>query len=66
MARRRHCIIDGFVVGLASQTAEGCTGPLLIGQHKTDETTCWNGAIDDVRIYDVVLTPQQVSQLARE
>ena len=54
--------------GLAAQASiTGAIGtnsePLGIGENLDDHSDCFNGAIDDVRIYNVALTSNQVSQL---
>jgi hypothetical protein len=42
----------------------GCT-KLVIGQGGKDAGGGWNGLIDDVRIYNKVLTPEQIKQAMR-
>ena len=40
--------------------------PLQIGRHQFQTTTLFNGAIDDVRIYNRTLTAQEVKELYQE
>ena len=64
---RRILYVDGIAVawddpsGL-SGTLESTNGLMFIGADKTlARSRCWQGNIDDVRIYDQALTPEQVS-----
>ena len=56
---------NGVLAAQASVTGAIGTNsePLGIGENLDDHSDCFNGAIDDVRIYNVALTSNQVSQL---
>ena len=56
---------NGVLAAQASITGAIGTNsePLGIGENLDDHSDCFNGAIDDVRIYNVALTSNQVSQL---
>ena len=55
----RTLYVDNIPVAMDSQTGlSGSTGGLLIGVGKDNQPgTFWSGMIDDVRIYDRVVTP---------
>jgi hypothetical protein len=60
--------LDGVLVGTRSKTgsiAAGGTVPVWIGGNPTDPSVRpWQGAIDDVRIYDRALSAAEVAALA--
>ncbi|MBN1949888.1 MAG: right-handed parallel beta-helix repeat-containing protein [Bacteroidales bacterium] len=58
--------IDGQCDGSASRTAEACSGKILIGRHKTDTNTHWNGLIDEVLIVERVLSDGEIFDLAQQ
>lgn len=56
--------VDGQPVGSAARTAEACTGIFFLGRHKTSTVNNWDGAIDDVRIYDRSISIEEIRVLA--
>jgi len=56
--------VNGQEVVSSYKTAEFCNGGWIIGRHKTDTATCWNGVIDDLQIYKRVLTLGEIQQIA--
>lgn len=69
-AGRATWFVDGFKVDNAfgtfdgSKSATGSFGPLHIGVFSTAGDDAYNGAIDELRIYGVALTAQEVATLA--
>ncbi|GAA4609447.1 hypothetical protein GCM10023195_38100 [Actinoallomurus liliacearum] len=67
---RRLCLYVGGVLGAcrARTVVARAAGPLDIGRAllKGAPTDGWQGAIDDVRVFDVPLSPRQVRQVAAQ
>ena len=64
----RHLYVDGIRVAFDNQpiVLPSSDGGLYIGANKTLEAASFfSGLIDDVRIYDVALTPEQIAALAK-
>jgi hypothetical protein len=66
--KRMYVYMDGALD--TSQDASGPIGvdddPVLIGENAAQRGRWWNGAIDDVRVYNYGLPEAQVQQLFRE
>lgn len=56
--------VNGTLLHTATQTFEPLPGTedLVIGQSQLSER--WNGMLDDIRIYDRVLSPEEIAELA--
>jgi len=65
----RFLYVDGMEVATdtnALAPLKYCNGGLYIGTSKTLDTgTFFSGLIDDIRIYDVALTPEKIAALAQ-
>jgi alkaline phosphatase len=63
----RTLCVDGVVVAQDTQSSMGASaGGLYIGVGKGYPTsTFWSGVVDDVRIYDVALSPEGIAILAQ-
>jgi len=67
-ALQRYLYVDGKEVAKDTDLAAGVdsNGGLYFGASKTLDTEAfWSGLIDDVRIYDEVLSKEEVADLAR-
>ncbi len=67
-AMKRHLYVDGAEVAIDDGIVAGVqsTAGLYIGAGQTlDAGSFFSGLIDDVRIYDVALTPEQIAALAQ-
>ncbi|MGH2272852.1 LamG-like jellyroll fold domain-containing protein [Anaerohalosphaeraceae bacterium U12dextr] len=53
--------VDGTFSCSVYRTAEECTGPFYIGRQKTGNY--WDGVIDDVRIYNRILSNVEINDL---
>jgi len=56
---------DGMEVASAAKTWSLVPGAARIGQQVNALSEFWDGAIDDVRIYNVALTPAQIKDVMR-
>jgi len=68
IAMKRHLYLDGTEVAVDAGLVGGLhtTGALYIGTGPArDANTFFSGLIDDVRIYDAALTPEQIAKLAQ-
>ena len=64
----RHLYVDGIEVAADTDIVPvfSCDGGLYIGAGKDFEPdSFYSGLIDDVRIYNVALTPEQITALAQ-
>ena len=64
----RYLYVDGVKVAADSDPAGGVSldGDLFIGVGEgINLSTCWAGLIDDVRIYNNVLTDEEITTLAQ-
>ncbi|MHC4072139.1 MAG: LamG-like jellyroll fold domain-containing protein [Planctomycetota bacterium] len=64
----RHFYVDGVEVARDSVAVGGVgsNGELHVGAGPAREAgTFWSGLIDDIRIYDEVLSAEEVADLAR-
>ena len=67
-AMKRHLYVDGAEVAVDDGFVAGVqsTAGLHIGAGQTlDTLTFFSGLIDDVRIYDVALTAEEIAALAQ-
>jgi tetratricopeptide (TPR) repeat protein len=62
---KMYLYVDG--IPDASQEAKGPIGvdddPVLIGENSQQRNRCWNGLIDDIRVYNYGLTEAQIRQI---
>ncbi|MCL5282653.1 MAG: LamG domain-containing protein [Planctomycetes bacterium] len=56
---------DGAEVASAGKTWNLVPGAARIGQQVNNLSEFWDGAIDDVRVYNVALTPEQIKEVMR-
>jgi len=47
-------------------TVANMSGQFALGSRADDYAETWNGALDQVRVYDRVLTPDEIAKLSRE
>ena len=68
-ASYRALYVDGASVAedaFALASLKSATGGLFIGANKNlDAGTCFSGLIDDIRIYNVALTTEQIEAILR-
>ncbi len=56
---------DGVEVASAAKTWNLTLGRAHIGRQVNDAAEFWSGRVDDVRLYDVALTPAQILEIMR-
>ncbi|MBN2128964.1 MAG: LamG domain-containing protein [Sedimentisphaerales bacterium] len=56
---------DGIQVAAASKSWDLVLNRAHIGRQVNDAAEFWDGMIDDARLYDVALTPEQIQQVMR-
>jgi hypothetical protein len=56
---------DGVEVASASKTWDLVLSRVRIGRQVNDATEFWNGLVDDVRVYNRMLTPEEIREIMR-
>ena len=65
VAGTRDLYVDGVLVATGTAQAANGTGDLWFGGSQSTNTQFFNGSIDDVRLYNRVLTPAEIAAFAQ-